>query len=145
MGGDPRVFGLLEEMLDSGKTPEEVCRDCPELLPELRRRWQEVRLVNAQVEALFPGPGTRPGADTLPRGGEAAGLPHIPGYEAEAVLGCGGMGVVYRARQVGLDRVVALKMLRDRDADPAELARFRTEAEALARLSHPHIVQVYEV
>ena len=39
MTGNPRVFGLLEEMLDSGKTPEEVCRDCPELLPEVRERW----------------------------------------------------------------------------------------------------------
>src|SRR5262249_32870049 len=145
MAGNPQVLELLQEMLDSGKTPEEVCRDCPELLPEVRRRWQEFRRVDAEVGALLPGLRTHPPADTLPRDGEAAGLPRIPGYEAEAVLGCGGMGVGYRARQVGLGRVVALKMLRARDADPGELARFQTEAEAIARLSHPHIVQVYEV
>jgi serine/threonine protein kinase len=79
-----------------------------------------------------------------PRPGDA-GLPSVPGYEVLGVLGKGGMGLVYRARQVGLDRVVALKMLRDRDADADELARFRVEAEAIARLSHPNIVQVFEV
>ena len=56
MAGDPRVLGLLEEMLNSGKTPEEVCRDCPELLPEVRQRWQQFQLVNAQVRSLLPGP-----------------------------------------------------------------------------------------
>ena len=55
MAGDPRVLGLLEEMLNSGKTPEEVCRHCPELLPEVRRRWQQFQLVDAQVRSLLPG------------------------------------------------------------------------------------------
>ena len=56
------------------------------------------------------------------------------------------MGVVYRARQVALKRIVALKMIRsDLGADPGRLARFQTEAEAVARLSHPNIVQIYEV
>ena len=41
MAGNPDVLALLEEMLDSGRTPEEVCRDCPELLPEVRRRWTQ--------------------------------------------------------------------------------------------------------
>src|SRR5262249_52552032 len=71
--------------------------------------------------------------------------PEVPGYEILGELGKGGMGVVYKARQVRAGRLVALKMLRHRDADPEELARFRTEAEAGARLAHPTIVQVDEV
>ena len=55
MAGSAQVLGLLEEILDAGKTPDEVCRDCPELLPEVRRRWQEFCLIDAQVGALLPG------------------------------------------------------------------------------------------
>jgi tRNA A-37 threonylcarbamoyl transferase component Bud32 len=77
-----------------------------------------------------------------------AGSPRsqVPGYAIEGKLGQGGMGIVYKARQLKLNRVVALKMILAGDyAGPAELARFQTEAETLARLQHPNIVQIYEV
>jgi hypothetical protein len=70
----------------------------------------------------------------------------VPGYQLLGELGRGGMGVVYKAVQLRLNRTVALKMiLAGSHAGAAELARFRTEGEAIARLQHPNIVQVYEV
>src|SRR5262245_60952534 len=69
-----------------------------------------------------------------------------PGYEIVRELGRGGMGVVFLARQVGFNRVVALKMvLAGGYAGPAERDRFRTEGQAIARLTHAGIVQVFEV
>jgi len=70
----------------------------------------------------------------------------IAGYEILEELGKGGMGIVYKARQIKANRLVALKMIKaGEEADPEERARFRTEAEAVARLQHPNIVQVFDV
>jgi tRNA A-37 threonylcarbamoyl transferase component Bud32 len=72
-------------------------------------------------------------------------LPSVPGYELERELGYGAMGVVYKALHVGLNRTVALKMIRAGELASREaLRRFKTEARAIAKLSHPNIIQVYD-
>jgi hypothetical protein len=147
MAVDSRVQVLLEELGDSGCTPEEVCAACPELLPEVRRRWLQICAVKADLHALFPsGSDAGLGADTPVPWHTGDELPQIPGYEVEALLGRGGMGLVYKARHLRLNRLVALKMLiTGAYAGPHERARFQREAEAAASLRHAHIVQVHDV
>jgi WD40 repeat protein len=82
--------------------------------------------------------------DHTPR--STAGIPTIPGYEIHHELGRGGMGVVYKARQIQLDRPCALKMiLAGAHANSQSVARFLAEAQAIARLQHPHIVQIFSI
>ena len=140
----PRVAELLEELHDSGRTPEEVCAESPELLPEVRERWRRVRLLEAELDAAFPAEGRE--LDPGPAAPGAAPLPRIPGYEVERQVGRGGMGVVFRARHLRLNRVVALKLaIAGAYASPRERERFRREAEAVAALRDPHVVRIYDV
>jgi tetratricopeptide (TPR) repeat protein len=142
MPGDPRVKRLLEEILESDRTPEEVCRACPELLTQVRHRLGRVRALEAEVEALFPTPGRASTPGDPPDGRP----PQLPGYDMQSILGRGGMGVVYKARHVRLNRLVALKMLiAGAYAGPPERARFQREAEAVASLHHANIVAIYDV
>src|SRR5262245_2437731 len=143
MDEESRIRELVVEVLDANATPEEVCREHPELLGPVRTRLEGVRRIEAQIGAVFPSLGSSVGApDGLAR---ARKPPTIPGYEVLELIGNGGMGVVYRARHLRLDRVVAIQMLlagvyaRERD-----LERFRREARAVAALRHPNIVQVHD-
>lgn len=87
-----------------------------------------------------------PGGDDHPNRTRPVTSFDLPGYDSVQFLGRGGMGVVYKARQIALDRIVALKVIRAGvHADAEDLRRFRTEALAAARLQHPNIAQVYEV
>ncbi len=129
-----------EEQRQAGRrvSPEELCPDDPALAAELRQRIAR----REQLQGIFEMP-------TLGASETAASLPPLPqvaGYDILEVLGRGGMGVVYKARQQGLNRVVALKMiLAGASASPQDLSRFRAEAEAVAQLAHPNIVQIYEI
>lgn len=142
MDVESRIRSLLEELLDSERTPEDVCRDCPELLPQVRWRWGRKLACDAQLDAMFPARVPCPPFVVTP----PADLPPIPGHELHEVLGRGGMGVVYKARHLRLNRCVAVKMLlTGTHAGPKSRERFLREADAAAGLRHPNIVQVYDM
>src|SRR6516162_7665035 len=127
-----------EELRRQGKTatPEELCPDDARLQALLRERLARRQRLQAAL-----GLPTRHEQVARP-----ASLPLIDGYEIGELLGRGGMGLVFKARHKALKRHVALKIvLSGAHAGAEERARFRTEAEAVARLHHPGIVQVYEV
>ena len=129
-----------EELRQQGKTPtpEDLCPDDPQLQALLRERLARRR----RLEAALDLPATTQDEQVA----KPAPLPVIDGYEIGELLGRGGMGLVFRARQKVLKRQVALKIVvSGAHAGAAERTRFRTEAEAVARLYHPGIVQIYEV
>src|SRR3954468_12460772 len=106
-------------------------------------------LVPPAPKAVAPNDATLtapPAAPTVVLGAASAERPKVTGYEILGELGRGGMGVVYKARQTALQRLVALKMiLAGGHAGEADLVRFHTEAHAVARLQHPNVVQIYEI
>ncbi len=152
---DERLAALLEELGEQrrlGNRPDlaAVAALHPDLADELRELWGAVLL--AEEFAPLSNEGRRPPERTLKELTSPAwhvGLAREPqsfgDYELLDVLGRGGMGIVYRARQRSLNRFVALKMILHGDmASPEDLSRFRTEAKAAAQLNHPHIVPVHE-
>src|SRR5262249_17771695 len=94
-----------------------------------------------------PSGASAPGKEPCPAVDDSSprrATPAIPGYEITGELGRGGMGVVYEARDLHLNRRVALKMILAGDhADSEAIIRFLGEAEAVAQLRHPNIVQIY--
>jgi WD40 repeat protein/tRNA A-37 threonylcarbamoyl transferase component Bud32 len=156
-GTDSARQGLLEEVL--GEYMERLDRGeivdraqflalHPDLADELRSYFAAADEVERLGRQARTGPPTGPMPLAAPREVVAAqGLPRRVGeYELLEQIGEGGMGVIYRARQSSLQRLVALKMIRpDRLASPADVLRFRSEAEVVASLDHPNIVPIYEV
>ena len=145
MAGEPDLRHLLEIILETGKSPEEVCQGDPRLLADVQARLQYLRLLEAKLDVLLPSSSAHDAGTAAPRPWTAQ-PPHLSGYEVQDELGRGGMGVVYRAWDQSLHRPVAIKMLLAGDfARPDERERFGREAEAAAGLRHPNIVQVYHV
>jgi serine/threonine protein kinase len=136
---------LLREERGEAPGPEEYVHRFPAYAGRLRQQVELHRALKSEPTCFPAGEATAaPGARERPA--RAADRPDVPGYQVLEELGRGGMGVVYKAWQSRLNRVVALKMILHGDwARPDERARFQTEAEAIARLQHPHVVQVHEV
>jgi serine/threonine protein kinase/WD40 repeat protein len=153
---------VLSEELGQAAGPDEFLARFPAHAEALRRQFTlHAALAELGPDSDFsPGPSTDLGAPvpevsvTKVQSGEPPppadvvtedDVPAIPGYEILDRLGEGGMGVVYKARHRGLNRVVALKVIKAAYAIGSGRARFQAEAEAVARLQHPNIVQVFSV
>jgi len=144
MATDPHVLELIDEIMESGRSPEDVCSARPELLPIVLMHLQRVRRIAAEVDSYFPSSDDSSTATRPPPISEE--LPQIVGYKLQQFLGRGGTGIVYKAVHLRLNRTVALKMLSSgKYAHPFELERFHREAEAVAALQHPNIVQIFDV
>jgi tetratricopeptide (TPR) repeat protein len=145
--------GWLEGATDAGTAAQvEACAPCQDVLERLTA-------LDAGANAEAPtGTPTEPedlgrlrcllgdGVTATGRDGAAPDWPALPGFEILGELGRGGMGVVYKASQFSPHRLVAVKMIRAGEgATPEQVVRFGVEGEAVARLQHPNIVQLYEV
>jgi serine/threonine protein kinase len=146
--GEEERTALLSELLDI-----ELVYRFPKDLPQVRA-WSSPAASGSASATTLSTTTWVPANTTAPfekaagpdESSPTAASPSVPGYQVLGLIGKGGMGVVYKARQVGLDRLVALKMILHIEHASADARRrFQAEAQAVARLQHPNIVQIHEV
>ena len=158
MSRESQLLNLMvewEERRAAGQeaSPEQLCHDCPELLEELKSRLQALGGMNAflAAEGLPPDRRIAPTAAFVhpaspPAPALNAAWPTTPQYTVLEEIGRGGMGVVLKARQAALGRTVAIKaILPHGPIQEEQLRRFLREAQAMAHVQHPNIVQIYEI
>lgn len=157
MSHDSQLLDMVvewEERRAAGRavSAEELCRDCPELLKELKERLAAMCGMDAVLDVPAPSDEaatptqlrTEPADPSCPARQQS--WPVIPQYEILEELGRGGMGVVFKARQVALGRLVTLKtILTHGSIGEEQRLRFLQEAQAMALLQHPNIVQIHEI
>jgi serine/threonine-protein kinase len=142
------VIAEYVQQVEAGVVPdrEALLAGHPELAERLRAFFADCDRLDRQAADLRLSADPNRTTDATAR---TDGLPRVPyfgDYELLEVIARGGMGVVFKARQLGLNRLVALKMILEGElATERDVARFQAEAEAAATLEHPHIVPIYEV
>lgn len=145
------VLHAYLQAVDAGQRPDRdlILREHPELANELRDFFADQEKMDRYVHSMHKaklGDATIGADGALETVDSVARVKSFGDYELLEEIARGGMGVVFKARQVSLNRIVALKMiLRGELAGAAEVQRFKTEAEAAANLDHPNIVPIYEI
>jgi tRNA A-37 threonylcarbamoyl transferase component Bud32 len=157
-GREQRLQAVLAAFLEAdqaGQAPDrqQVLAEHPDLAPDLASFFADHDRVKVMAHSrpAAPGVGSPEGITCAPDGPAPAAMPlgtlrYFGDYELLEEIARGGMGIVYKARQISLNRTVAVKMiLTGQLASEADVQRFRIEAEAAAGLDHPNIVPIYEV